>query len=311
MTGTGTVLFDDISVSSGTYSTCRSCHGEFIGKPYVAFTDGATWTPDLHDVHRFRMLNFDCNTCHTGNTFFPVFIGSSNGGTGLPGIGCLGCHGREADMGHDEISSGRAAGLNQHHHRTGVTECAKCHTDADPANYDTVGENVLPAYFFTPDAAHPDKPIAVAHRRALRQSARRLGQRRRPALRRRGSGLPERRVGPDPQHDWTRGLAGTPPRPRHLAAAHAGAKARLATFHSLGGRLARPASVAGLVPAGWWGASQLSKPCVSNIRRATRATGRPEGGPYTFRVAGGTAGDAMKRRAAMRALSSPEPACAS
>lgn len=160
MDGEGVVLFDDISISSGTYSTCRSCHGEFVGKPYVAFTDGATWMPDLHDIHRFGMLNGDCNTCHTGNTFFPVFIGSSNGGTGLPGIGCLGCHGREADLGHDNISPGRAAGLNQHHHLAGVTECAKCHSDADPANYQAVGENVLPAYYFTPDAAHPNKPIA-------------------------------------------------------------------------------------------------------------------------------------------------------
>src|SRR6185369_8062424 len=106
--------------------------------------------------------NFDCNTCHTGNTFFPVFIGSSNGGTGLPPISCLGCHGREADLGHDgSISPGRAAGLNQHHHRAAVTECAKCHPDADTANYQAVGENVLPAYYFTPDAAHPNKTIAT------------------------------------------------------------------------------------------------------------------------------------------------------
>lgn len=156
--GTGTVLFDDISVSSGTYSTCRACHGEFLNKPYVAFTDGLTWLPDLHEVHRSTMLSFDCDTCHTGSTKFPVFIGSSNGGNGLPPIGCLGCHGREEDMGHDTISSGRAAGLNQHHHRSGVTECAKCHTDADPANYKPVGEDVLPAYYFA-DAAHPNKPL--------------------------------------------------------------------------------------------------------------------------------------------------------
>ena len=161
MMGTGTILFDDISISSGTYSTCRSCHGEFLGKPYVAFTDGAVWLPDLHDVHRNTMLNFDCATCHTLPNFFPVFIGSSTGGTGLPGIGCLGCHGREEDMGHDTISSGRAAGLNQHHHRSGVTECALCHSDADPvtSGYTPVGENVRPAYYFTPDAAHPAKPV--------------------------------------------------------------------------------------------------------------------------------------------------------
>jgi hypothetical protein len=161
MMGTGTILFDDINISSGTYSTCRSCHGEFMGKPYVAFTDGQQWNPDLHDVHRATMLNFDCATCHTLPNFFPVFIGSSTGGTGLPGIGCLGCHGREEDMGHDSISSGRAAGLNQHHHRAGVTECAVCHSDADPvtSGYKPVGENVDPAYYFAPDPAHPNKPL--------------------------------------------------------------------------------------------------------------------------------------------------------
>jgi len=157
MIGAGIVLFDDISVTSGTYSTCRSCHGEFIGKPYIALTDGQTWLPDLHEVHSKIMLNSDCKTCHTGPSFFPVFIGSSDGGIGLPGIGCLGCHGREQDQGHDNISSGRAAGLNQHHHRSGVTECVLCHTDADPANYTPVGENIRPAYYF-PDVAHPNKP---------------------------------------------------------------------------------------------------------------------------------------------------------
>ena len=155
-TGTGTVLFDDVSVTAGTYSTCRPCHGEFIGKPYVALTDGQTWTPDLHEVH-VAMLDSDCKTCHTGSSFFPVFVGSSDGGTGLPGIGCVGCHGREEDKGHDSTASGRAAGLNQHHYRSGVAECAPCHADADPANYTPVGENVRPAYYF-PDAAHPNKP---------------------------------------------------------------------------------------------------------------------------------------------------------
>jgi hypothetical protein len=159
--GEGNVFFDDISVSSGNYSTCRTCHGEFLNDPYVAFTDGVTWLPDLHDVHRNMMLDMDCATCHTLPNFFPVFIGSSTGGNGLPPIGCLGCHGREEDLGHDTISPGRAAGLNQHHHLAGVPECAQCHTDADPADadpYTAAGENILPAYYFVPDAAHPSKP---------------------------------------------------------------------------------------------------------------------------------------------------------
>ena len=48
--------------------------------------------------------------------------------------------------------------MNQHHHRSGVTECAKCHADADPANYTPVGEKVRPAYYFSGDPNHPGKP---------------------------------------------------------------------------------------------------------------------------------------------------------
>lgn len=164
-TGSGTVYFDDLSVSSGTYSTCRTCHGEFRD-PYVALTDGETWLPDLHDQHRYVMLGADvamtdeCKTCHTSPDRFPVFLDSSDGGTGLPAISCMGCHGRDEDMGHDgTVSPGRGAGLRQHHTNAGVTACAKCHPDADPNNYKPVGENVAPPYYFVPDAVHPDKPV--------------------------------------------------------------------------------------------------------------------------------------------------------
>jgi hypothetical protein len=39
-----------------------------------------------------------------------------------------------------------------------VLTCSPCHADADPASYTPVGENIKPANYFTPDAAHPDKP---------------------------------------------------------------------------------------------------------------------------------------------------------
>jgi hypothetical protein len=70
----------------------------------------------------------------------------------------MGCHGREQDVGNDDTSEGRGAGLRQHHSNSGVEVCAACHSDADPANYSPVGEDTPPSYYFTPDAAHPDKP---------------------------------------------------------------------------------------------------------------------------------------------------------
>jgi len=84
-------------------------------------------------------------------------------GTGTnPGLGCVGCHGREQDAGHDGISGGRGAGLRQHHFVTGTTLCADCHADADPANYVPVGEDVSPPYYGTADSRVdvPCNPVA-------------------------------------------------------------------------------------------------------------------------------------------------------
>jgi hypothetical protein len=39
-----------------------------------------------------------------------------------------------------------------------VQICAPCHADANPASYTPVGENINPANYFTPDAAHLNKP---------------------------------------------------------------------------------------------------------------------------------------------------------
>lgn len=156
--GTGAVVFDDMSVSSGTYSTCRPCHGEFDDNPYVALTDGQIWPMGLHDAHTNVMLSGDCLTCHLSSATFPVFVDRSDGGIGLPPVSCMGCHGREQDKGHDSISPGRGAGLRQHHVGAGVAACGTCHSDGDAQVFAAVGENVPPPYYFAPDPAHPGKP---------------------------------------------------------------------------------------------------------------------------------------------------------
>ena len=167
------------------YGNCKTCHGHFratnednstayLRDEYVSPVDGKTWNeiyqevtatePEeevgLHDIHRHIMLDklsgSRCDTCH-GASRYPVSL--SYGKTiFLPQISCVGCHGRDEDMGNDNVSEGRGAGLRQHHTNAGVNECKTCHADADPANYTPVGENVLPAYYFSPDAEFPNKP---------------------------------------------------------------------------------------------------------------------------------------------------------
>ena len=73
-------------------------------------------------------------------------------------ISCVGCHGREEDMGNDSVSAGRGAGLRQHHAVAGQTGCQNCHSDADPANFTPVGEDVLPEYYANPGTNHPSIP---------------------------------------------------------------------------------------------------------------------------------------------------------
>lgn len=145
-----------VFASAAFDEVCVGCHGEFNDSPYISLKDGISWGASLMDRH-IDVLDGDCDTCHSP-TFLPVFLDFSEGGTGFPPISCMGCHGRDQDMGNDDISPGRGAGLRQHHYNAGVTECADCHRDADPANYTPVKERVLPPYYFTPDTIHPDKP---------------------------------------------------------------------------------------------------------------------------------------------------------
>jgi hypothetical protein len=129
-------------------------------------------------VHNGTMLGNDCDTCHSSG-FFPVFLDSSSGGTNLDPISCVGCHGRAQD-GTGSGTEGYGAGLRQRHWNANVTVdvttdagvrqistriCADCHqrsdlgglTDANPANYTPVGEDVQPPYYADADgtASHP------------------------------------------------------------------------------------------------------------------------------------------------------------
>lgn len=143
--------------STNQTDNCAACHGDFLANPYTSLVDGANWGDNLHNIHRTTMLSSDCATCHTTGGRVPTYLGSSDGGTGLPAIGCLGCHGRTETGG-----TVTGAGLRQHHFNTSASTCgngvAGCHNDANPATFTTVGEDVMPPYYATPDAAHPNKP---------------------------------------------------------------------------------------------------------------------------------------------------------
>lgn len=143
----------DTYSQNGDATNCGACHGDFRAAPYTSLRPGeGVWPDSAHNVHRYDMLDSDCGTCHGGASRFPVRTDSSTGGSGFPAIGCLGCHGR------NEGTGDSGAGLRQHHYRAGQTVCVSCHLDSNPANATPVGENIAPAYYFTPDATHPNKP---------------------------------------------------------------------------------------------------------------------------------------------------------
>jgi len=138
------LAYDNYSVSR-TDGKCATCHGGFRASPYTSLSDGISWEDDMHDVHRRTMLDSDCDACHDPSRF-PDPIATSNGGTGWPAIGCVGCHGRAED-GTGNGTEGYGAGLRQHHYLAGETVCLDCHADSDPAAMTPAGEDVLPPYY--------------------------------------------------------------------------------------------------------------------------------------------------------------------
>jgi hypothetical protein len=147
---------------SASDDECSSCHGGFRDSPYTSLKPGeGSWGDDLHDIHRNDMLggSGECRTCHggLGGSRSPVSLYTSDGGTGLPAIGCVGCHGRDEGSG-----TVTGTGLRQHHYRTGTTVCVDCHSDSNPANATTVGEDVVPPYYGSPNHPAPTDPCNQA-----------------------------------------------------------------------------------------------------------------------------------------------------
>jgi hypothetical protein len=143
--------------TDGSTGNCANCHGDYRASPYISLSEGADWGDSLHNVHRNGMLSGDCNTCHaaTGG-FSPVSLESSGGGNGLEAISCVGCHGRDEDMGQTTATgtAQRGAGLRQHH--AGSAGCTGCHDDQ--TGYTPVSEDVLPNYYANPGTGHPAIP---------------------------------------------------------------------------------------------------------------------------------------------------------
>jgi hypothetical protein len=124
---------------------CTTCHPGFRGG----------FGASLHDNHLDNLVSGPCTTCHAGSGgSTPVPTGTDNPDEFT---GCVGCHGRDEDVGNDSVSPGRAAGLRQHH--PSFAKCAGCHTDANPANYTPVGEDTLPR-FYVADLAVTDDPCS-------------------------------------------------------------------------------------------------------------------------------------------------------
>jgi hypothetical protein len=158
MTGASEALAYSTYSTDGSTGNCATCHGDFLAAPYAGPPGGTGWTGELHNTHQ-DMVSRECKTCHNSAGRPGVFLESSTGAPGLAAISCVGCHGREEDMGNDSVSLGRGAGLRQHHQNAGQTVCSGCHDDADPANYTPVGEDVLPNYYANPATTdHPDMP---------------------------------------------------------------------------------------------------------------------------------------------------------
>ncbi len=152
---------------------CFGCHGSFSDGTYMSSADSTSWGTDLMQGH-LNFMGSACNLCHQppgGTPRSPVYIALSAGITGYAPISCLGCHGRPRDVtgvcvvgGGDPstinpANCGMGRGLRKHHANAGVTICAGCHTDGATTAV-VAGESAPPAYYFTPDTAHPNKPTS-------------------------------------------------------------------------------------------------------------------------------------------------------
>jgi hypothetical protein len=126
---------------------CQTCHGAFTDN---FSTKGSVFPGgSKHSMHRSSTyMATACNLCHSSNDNNNPFIGLSDGITGVPGLGCTGCH--------------DAVGLRKHHSANNVTTCAGCHNDAGKT---PPAENVNPPYYGTSGtkAKNACNPVAVQY----------------------------------------------------------------------------------------------------------------------------------------------------
>lgn len=121
-------------------AVCSSCHGAFNGGTYNSLTsdDPANWGMSLMNGH-ITKFGLSCSDCHSSSGFTPVMLNSSSSG-----VTCASCHGRQEDV---RGGIGAGAGLRQRHFRAGITTCASCHSDNNPAFFTPAPESTPPQTF--------------------------------------------------------------------------------------------------------------------------------------------------------------------
>ena len=129
---------------------CVECHGHFLDD---TSPQGTQFPGQGKMGMHMNSMGTDCFLCHEVLGEVPD-LASSAGTPNNPGIGCVGCHGR--DYGGSVGFSG--VGLRRHHYVNDVTVCLdSCHSN-DPA---PLPESVMPLYYGTPDtlASDPCNPF--------------------------------------------------------------------------------------------------------------------------------------------------------
>ncbi len=117
---------------------CRACHGSFSGP--VSPKGTVFPASNKHTMHLGSgYMDTDCTLCHTDGDGFNPFLGSSDGATGVPGVGCTGCHGRD----YGGALGDSAVGLRAQHLLAGETGCLVCH----PGDPTPLPEDVAPSYY--------------------------------------------------------------------------------------------------------------------------------------------------------------------
>jgi hypothetical protein len=138
----------DIRAYTRWANGCTDCHSDFLDSTSIKL--GNTWPRSKHNVHREDMMTDSvdwCGTCHVDDGDNPL-LDSSRGESGLPGVGCMGCHGVDPDPGTTNNKEW-GSGLRQHHANANVGTddggdlCVDCHTDT----LARLGENAVPVYY--------------------------------------------------------------------------------------------------------------------------------------------------------------------